>query len=111
MRLTVAQQRKLLKALPAHRVSSVRKVCKEQGGSGIKDVMAKARKALGPLAQEIGPTVLKEFVMPMIMKKISGGALRKQSAGTARFCRGSGLRLAGQRGVGKRKKKKPRKKT
>lgn len=107
MKLTVAQQRKLLKALPAHRVSSVRKVCKEckfsgrnLTGSGIKDVMAKARKALGPLAQEIGPTVLKEFVMPMIMKKISG----------------SGLRLAGQRGVGtarqrRVKKRKPRKKT
>lgn len=89
MRLTVAQQRKLLKALPAHRVAMVRKACncKEQGGTGVKSAMTKARKALGPIAAEIGPVVMKEFIMPMIMKKLKGegkSALKKHGKRSSR---------------------------
>ena len=88
-KLSLAEQRKLLKALPASRVSAVRKSCrsKEMRGAGIKSVAIKARKALGPIAKEIGPTVLKEFILPMILKK----------AGIEMPKKGKGLKLAGQR--------------
>ena len=72
MRLTKAEQIKLLSALPSSRVNSVRRVCEQCGhkGSGIKETLAKARSALGPIASEIGPVVLKQFIMPMLLKKL-----------------------------------------
>ena len=82
-KLTLAQQRSLLRALPASRIAVVRKHCRscEQRGDGFMDIVRSVGRALGPVAKEIGPTILKELVLPMLKKKIAG----------------KGLRLAGQR--------------
>lgn len=71
-RLNVKQQRHLLSALPPTRITAVRRVCKTScmKGDGVKDTLKKARSALGPIAGEIGPVVMKEFIMPMLLKKM-----------------------------------------
>lgn len=100
-KLTLAQQRALLRALPASRKNAVRNHCAscQMKGQGFMDILKSVGKALGPIAKEIGPTVLKEFVLPMVKKKMGMGLSPP----------GGALRLAGQRGRGK-KKKAPKKK-
>jgi len=83
MKLTKVEQRRLLRALPSSRVATVQRVCRqcEQQGDGVKDILKKARDALGPVAQEVGPVVMKEFIFPMLLKKmgVSGeGKKRKR---------------------------------
>lgn len=89
-KLTSAQQRSLLRALPTTRKNACKKHCQacQMKGSGIKDILKSIGNVLGPIAKEIGPTVMKEFILPMLLKKLKGEG------------RGSGLRLAGQRGTG-----------
>ena len=53
-------------------------------------------KVLGPVIKEIGPTVLKELVVPFIKKKMNG---------KGHTLPGGGLKLAGQRGKGTKKSK------
>jgi len=95
-KLTLAQQRALLRALPASRKNAVKKHCStcEMKGEGFMDILKSIGKVLGPIAKEIGPTVLKEFILPFIKKK----------AGMGLKVPGGSLRLAGQRGRGKPKK-------
>jgi hypothetical protein len=101
-KLTLSQQRALLRALPATRKIACKKHCqsRQMKGDGFMSIIKSIGKALGPIAKEIGPTVLKEFVLPMLKKKLAGGTLSPA---------GGALRLAGQRGRGK-KKVSPRKK-
>ena len=97
-KLTIAQQKKLLSALPAHRKAAVKAHCTscQMKGQGFMDILKSVGSVLGPIAKEVGPTVLKEFVLPFVKKKIEGGGLSLP---------GGALRLAGQRGRGKKKKK------
>ena len=95
-KLTKAQQKALLKALPAHRKNAVKAHCQQMKGEGFMDILKSVGSVLGPIAKEVGPTVLKEFVLPFVKKKIEGGGLSLP---------GGALRLAGQRGRGKKKKK------
>jgi hypothetical protein len=69
----------------------------QAGGSFIDELKKFGNKAvsfLGPVIRDVGPTVLKEFVLPMLRKKFAGSGLSLA---------GSGLKLAGQGA----KKKKP----
>ena len=68
-------------------------------GDGIADILKSVGSVLGPIIKEVGPTVLKEFVVPFIMKKIEKKMASKKGDGLK--IPGSGLRLAGQRGRGK----------
>ena len=97
-RLTLPQQRALLRALPMSRKNACKRHCQDcqMKGQGFMDIMKSIGKVLGPIAKEIGPTVLKEFVVPFIKKKIDGKGLSLP---------GGTLKLAGQ-GKRKRKKKK-----
>jgi len=90
-KLTKAEQRKLFDALPAARKNALHKHCKacSQRGEGFLDIFKSIGKFLGPIAKELGPTLLKEIIMPLL----------KQKAGI----KGSGLKLAG---AGKKKTKK-----
>ena len=101
-RLTLPQQRALLRALPASRKKACKKHCKtcQMRGDGIGSILKSIGKTLGPIAKEIGPTVLKEFVLPMVKKKMGMGLSTS----------GGSLRLAGQRGRGKKKVGRPKKK-
>jgi len=81
MRLSVAEQKRLLDALPSHRKMTIQRTCHacQQRGEGIKDIMKKAKNALGPIASEIGPLALKHLIMPMLLKKmgIAGNGAKK----------------------------------
>jgi len=105
-RLTKAQQRSLIRALPAHRKNAVKKHCQkcQMQGQGFKDILKSVSSVLGPIAKEVGPVVLKELVVPFL----------KNKAGLGLRLPGGALRLAGRQpvtrrrqcGTGKRKKKK-----
>jgi len=96
-RLSIAEQRNLIRQLPPSRLQAVKRSCvaDEQKGEGIKTIATNAGKALGHLGRELGPTVLKELIIPMLKKKIAGSGKKRMRAGR-------GLRLAG---TGKRKPK------
>jgi hypothetical protein len=76
-KLTVAQQRALYRALPASRKLAVKKKCLEcqMKGDGLFDIIKKIGKTLGHIGKEIGPTVLKEIVAPLVLKKYGGKGL------------------------------------
>jgi len=90
MKLTKAQQKALLNALPSQHKSAVKKHAKSlhMKGEGIMDILRSVGNFLGPIAKEVGPVVLKEFVLPFLKKKMEGGALTPAG--------GQGLKLAGQ---------------
>ena len=84
MRLTGAEQKRLLEALPSHRRMAVKRTCLgcQQRGEGIKDIMKKARATLGPIASEIGPVAFKTFILPMLLQKAglaSGSGKKKRN--------------------------------
>jgi len=93
MRLSVAEQKRLLSALPSHRKLSVKRQCQacQQSGEGIGDMFKKVKKILGPIASEIGPVALKHFILPMLLKKagLSSGSGRSgcKTAGAGRVVR------------------------
>ena len=95
-RLTLPQQRALVRALPAHRMMAVKKHCNscQMKGQGLMDIMKSIGSVLGPIIKEVGPTVLKEFILPFIKKKMNGNGLSPA---------GGALKLAGQ---GQKKKMK-----
>ncbi len=71
MRLSQVQQRSLLNSLPASRKTAVKKYCRacQQSGDGIQDILKKVGAFLGPIAKEVGPKILKEFIIPLLLKK------------------------------------------
>lgn len=107
MPLTLKEQRKIVRMIPAVAKSMLKKHCKacEMGGSGLLDVLKSAGKFLvktiGPIAREIGPVVLKELVLPLLKAKISGKGT--SVAGRGLTVAGSGLQLSGQRRTGQRR--------
>lgn len=111
-RLTIKEQRDLIKAIPHSRKISVRKYCEtcQQRGDGIGDILKKIGSVLGPIAKELGPTVMKELVIPFIKQKITqppaqpAGKGLTLPGGKGLTLPGRGLRLAGQTGRGGRTK-------
>ena len=110
-KITVPQQRALIKSLPTSSITSVKKHCKdcEMKGQGIGDILRSIKNFLGPIFKEVGPTVLKELVVPFIKKKMDGKGTSLAGKGTSLAGRGTSLaggtlKLAGQ-GKKKRRKK------
>ena len=105
-RLTKIQQRAILNGLSAARKMAVKKYCRkcEQQGNGISDILKKVKAFLAPIIADVGPTVLKEFIVPLLIKKakeqhglglsVAGGGLGL--AGNGLSLPGGALRLAGQ---------------
>lgn len=89
IKLTKAQQKALLNALPAIHKAAAKQhaIDLRMKGHGIMDIIKSVGSYLGPIAKEIGPTILKEFIVPFIKKKMEGGGLALP---------GQGLKLAGQ---------------
>lgn len=89
MKLTKVQQKALLNAISSQHKSAVKKHAKalHMQGHGIMDILRSVGEFLGPIAKEVGPTVLKEFVLPFLKKKMEGGGLNPA---------GQGLKLGGQ---------------
>jgi hypothetical protein len=100
-KLTLPEQRALYNALPMSRKTALKKHCNscEMRGEGIKDIMSKINSVLGPIAKELGPKVLKEIVVPLLMNYAKEKAgLSGKGVSPA----GGSLKLAGQ---GKKMKK------
>ena len=85
-KLSLPQQRALIRALPASRKNAVKRHCQtcSMRGDGFMDILKSVGKVLGPIVKEIGPTILKEFVVPFIKKKVSGGGVRLAGQGKKR---------------------------
>jgi hypothetical protein len=88
-RLTQKQQMALLQALSPAKKAMLRRECRkcQMQGTGIKDMLAKLKKKIGPVASLVGPVVFKQFILPMLIEKATGFPPQ-----------GRGLALAGQRG-------------
>ena len=106
-RLTNPQQKALLNALPNHRKNAVKSHCQscQMRGEGFMDILKSIGSVLGPIAKEIGPTVLKELILPFVKKKMTGNGLSPAGGGLSPagggLSTGGALKLAGQ---GKQKK-------
>lgn len=102
LKLTVAQKHKLFHSLTPSQKSVLKNhMCAcHQSGEGIGSFFKKLGSVLAPIAKEIGPTVLREILIPIAKKKVGLGL---KTAGSGTRTSGGALSLAG----GKRK---PRKK-
>ena len=104
-RLTLSEQRKLARNIPmaARQKGAGCCVKRMQDGEGFMDALKSVGNAIGPIVKVLGPTVLKEILLPLVKQKLSGKGLRLAG-------QGSGLRLAGQGVKRKTKRKVVRKK-
>lgn len=98
MKLTKAQQKALLNALPASEKVKLKKHVKDlhMKGTGLMDIVRSVGSFLSPIVQQVGPTVLKNFILPFISKQLGGSGLNP--AGGSLNPAGGGLKLAGQGG-------------
>ena len=81
-RLSLSEQRRLIGTMPVKHRMALQKHCTacEMQGQGLGDILKsigqfgkKAGHLLAPILKEVGPTVLKELVIPMLKAKYSGG--------------------------------------
>ena len=89
--MKLSDQRKLAKLVSRKDKNTIADHCCRRGvmsGSGFMDVLKSIGNAVGPVVKELGPTVLKEIILPLVKKKMEGNGIRLA---------GGGLRLAGQR--------------
>ena len=79
--------------------NKIKRICAEccMSGNGAGEVLQKVKDYLISIGKVVAPALLKEVVVPLIVK------YAKEKAGLP----GSGLKLAGQGGKGKAKGKKP----
>ena len=91
-RLTQTQQRTLLSSITPSHKRAVKKYCRccQQSGDGLAEILKKVGKFLGPIAKDIGPKMLKEFIIPLLLKKAN------EKYGEGLSPAGGALRLAGQ---------------
>ena len=82
-KLTVAQQRALYRALPASRKLAVKRHCQQcqMRGEGLFSILKSIGKTLGYVGKESGPTVLKEIIAPLVIKKYGGKGLTLPGGG------------------------------
>jgi len=87
--LSVKQQKALLKSLSAPQKKALKAHVKSlhMKGEGFMDILKSAGKFLSPIIQDVGPIVLKDFILPFLKKKMEGNGLNPA---------GTGLKLAGQ---------------
>ena len=94
-KMTVAQQRMLYHSLPAIVKLGAKKKCLEcqMKGDGIMSILKSVGHSLGKIGKEIGPTVLKEIIAPILVSKykqggkgltLPGGAIYKGKPATRR---------------------------
>lgn len=97
-RLTIAEQKRLLNALPLHTKKEITCQCNRMSGSGIDSIVNKVQKYLYPVVKGVSKAALKAFILPLIEKKTKD----KYEQLKKRYM-GEGLKLAGQ-GTRKRRK-------
>lgn len=96
-RLSTKEQLRLLSAQPKHRMTNIKKYCRqcEMEGDGIKDITKKVKKLLGNIGNEVGNAALHKFIIPMLVhkakEKFGDNELDYQSS-----IMGNGINLAGR---------------
>jgi hypothetical protein len=103
MQLSLAERRKLAKSLSAaHKAQIKRHACAcQMKGDGLLDIVKSVGKSLGSVGKAIGPTVLKELVIPLVRQK--AGIV--PSGRGRRPVKGRGIALAGGGRKAKKKQK------
>ena len=74
MKLTPAKKR---------RVATICRTCVMRG-QGMSTILAKVKRALGPMAKRLTDVALKEYVKPYIDKRLSGKGLKLAGKGRKR---------------------------
>lgn len=92
-KLSLQDQRQLVNAIHAKRKGEIKKFVhdRQMAGEGIKEIAIKVRNFLAPIAAEVSPIILRELVLPYIIKESKqylGLGMKKKSGGA--------LKLAGQ---------------
>lgn len=79
MKLTKAQKKKIYEALPTSSKKQIKRIATHgaMSGKGWSDIWSNIKKYAGPIAQEVGPVILKEFVVPAIKAKMGSGKMNK----------------------------------
>jgi hypothetical protein len=101
MQLSLAERRKLAKSLSAaHKAQIKRHACAcQMKGDGLLDIVKSVGKSLGSIGKAIGPTVLKELVIPLVRQKagIKGRGIALAGGGrkAKKKQKGKGVSLAG----------------
>jgi hypothetical protein len=96
--MLLPDQRKLMKKISVAKMALVKSHCEkcQMKGEGIKEIVASIKSVLGSAFKTVGPVVLKELVLPFIIKKGKEHAgLGLRLAGTGLSPAGGALKLAG----------------
>ena len=74
-KLTLAEQRAMVRAIPKSVKMAMKRECEkcQMKGMGLKDIFKKIRSVFEPVVKAIGPTVLRELVVPFVKKKVGLG--------------------------------------
>ena len=107
MALTEIEKVNLVKALAPHHKTKLRKHLREHiqagkgmSGAGLFSFLGSIGKTLLPIVKAVGMPILKNVLLPM-----GGDLIKKKISGNGVSLPGGGLRLAGQRGRGRPRKK------
>jgi len=107
MALTTTDKIALVKSLAPHHKTKLRKHLREHiqagkgmSGAGLFSFLGSIGKALLPVVKTVGMPILKDVLLP------AGVDMLKQKLGGGVSLPGGALRLAGQRGRGRPRKKK-----
>lgn len=98
-KLNLAQQRMLVKMMSPSDKANLKSIVNqmEMGGAGFFDIVKSIGKNIAkvglPILKEVGPTILKEIVLPMVKNKLAGNGKPKKGRGIN--IAGNGLKLAG----------------
>ena len=100
-KLSLSDQRELVKAIVAKRGAEIKKFVQEKqmAGEGIKEIAIKVRDFLEPIAKEVSPIILRELVIPYLIKegkKQLGLGLKLAGEGKQKKKSGGSLKLAGE---------------
>jgi hypothetical protein len=105
-KLNSAQQRLLMKSIPAHYLNQMKNHCVacKMGGNGLGDIWRSVKnkfKQAVPFLSDVGGKVLKDFLLPKALPFLKDKLLPIAGKVLSKVIGGSGLRLAGkQRGRG-----------
>jgi hypothetical protein len=96
MKLTKADKVAMVRGLPASHKAILRKHMMGNGamsGAGFLDFLKKIPSSLGSIVKAVGPTILKEVLVPLAKSKLGLGMKKGKGLKPS----GGGLRLAGDR--------------
>lgn len=110
-KLTLPQQRLLVRMMTPNEKANLKSIVHqmEMGGNGFFDIIKSIGKNVAkfglPILKEVGPTILKEVILPMVKNKLEGNGKRGKRGSGLKIA-GSGLKIAGngcgcQRGTGR----------